>query len=393
MRPFARLSWYWKEYIIPHRSNWLCFITSTGLLAGLFMSAFAWSTARSYPLVPLIPNFSLPDAFHTNLFLVLIVSVAGSLFFHTYRRFLIPIGLLALGVLLLLDITRVQPWVLHYGAILLLCSAFIPTSTNRNTFILDTARIIVGGIYFWSGLQKLNLRFFAEIFPWLTEPLWLPFHEIGALVAFMAGVSAPFIETAFAIGLFTKRFRTISIIGNTGMVLLILLSISPFGHDWNSAVWPWNVGIYATVLVLFLGWRVSFSQFVRRQRYNYLGWIAFSVFWLLPAGNLFGFTDHYLSWSLYSGRVPEATLIGDQTTLLLLSPKASAGELPFARWTETDLNLVPYPEERVFKAVFSELCTMDPTLELQIMTPRLFHNLDNQKVVYRCLPSRAEAPA
>jgi hypothetical protein len=276
--------------------------------------------------------------------------------------------------------------VLHYGAILLLFSFWVPKKYITTPHLLDAARLIIGGIYFWSGLQKINVRFFTEIFPWFTEALWKPFGEAGASVALSIGLLVPLIEVLFAIGLFTKRGRLLSIIGATAMLLLVLLSIGPAGQEWNSSVWPWNLGIYSMVFVLFFSVRVSFGDFIKRQRHNVLAWFVLCIFWIMPAGNLFGITDHYLSWSLYSGRVSEAVLIGNQEALLTLSPTARDGRLTFQSWTVADINLVPYPEERVFLSVFESICA-DKTqkdTQLKIMTPRLFYSNIIEETLIDC---------
>lgn len=369
-----------------NRKRWLLIIGVAGLLASLLLTESAWSTSRIYPLSPIIPGITLPALFHTGLFIVVLCALLGSLANLRLRSKLVTLGLLSLLILVLLDITRLQPWVFHYSAILLLFSILIPKRYVTTPYLLDAARIVVGGIYFWSGVQKLNIRFFTEIFPWFTEKLWTPFGDTGATIAITIGLFIPFIEGLFAIGFFTKRFRAISLIGATSMIILVLACLGPWGQDWNSSVWPWNFGIYGMAVLLFLGLQTNLSEFVKRQRHNLIAWGAFFVFWLMPFGNTVGLVDHYLSWSLYSGRVPEATLVGNQLTLESLSPKAEEGQLKFARWTQTDLNMVPYPEERVFIHVFEKLCE-NPIYEkvtLRIMSPQWFKSQNYTETILKC---------
>ncbi len=224
---------------------------------------------------------------------------------------------------------------------------------------MDAARLIVGGIYFWSGIQKLNLRFFTEIFPWFTESLWQPFGDTGVyLVIFIVLIAlfVPFIEALIAIGFFVRRFRSLAITGSILMFITVMIGVGPFGNNWNISVWPWNIAMLGMVFILFSSFKLNFTEFVSRLRKNKLAWIVIFIFWVVPAGNFVGITDNYLSWSLYSGTVPEASILGNQFFLTSLSPLAKDDELLFKHWTTDELNLVPYPENRVFIDIFEQLC-------------------------------------
>lgn len=369
-----------------NRLKYLFYVGSVGLLFSLLMSASAWSTGRTFPFSPVIPNFVLPTLIQTGLFTSVIIGLTVSLFYPNHKKTALTVSLLSLLLLVLTDITRLQPWILHYSAVLVMLSFLIPKKHFSTTHVLDAARLVVGGIYFYAGIQKLNLRFFTEIFPWVTQNIWEPFGENGIKIALLIGLFIPFIEALFAIGFFTKRFRNLSIVGSTSMIILVLASLGPWAQNWNSSVWPWNFGIYGMVLILFLGADFSLLEFIKRQKKNLLVWLAVSIFWIMPLGNFIGITDHYLSWSLYSGRVPEASLIGDQLFLESLSSRAENGSLPFQRWTISDLNLVPYPEERVFKNVFNELCNKHEILpaQLVITTPHFFQTNLIDKETFNC---------
>ena len=360
-------------------------IAIIGALASLIMTVDAWSSLRNYALSPIIP-FTTSAATQHILYATLVCGLAASLCTKKYRRHLVSAALIALLLLVAQDITRLQPWIIHYTAILLLFSFAIPKKYAQGVYMLDAARLVVGGMYFWAGVQKFNIRFFTEVFPWFTESLWRPFGETGATIAIIIGLCIPVIEAGFALGFFTRRFRHLSLLGATSMIIVVLTCLGPLGHSWNSSVWPWNFGIYGMAVALFLGLQTSLPEFIKRQRHNALAWIAFAFFWIMPIGNYFGVTDHYLSWSLYSGHVPEATLIGNQATLFTLSEKAAAGHLKFAHWSQTELNMVPYPEIRVFEDVFQGLCAdkQYQNIHMEIMVPRLFASQKHETLQYRC---------
>ncbi len=356
------------------RLDWLHTLTVLGLLSGILLTLPQWSAIRSYPLVPVIPHFSLPNEVHLVLLLLLVTSFSGALLSKRFRTLGTSIGVLSLVVLSLLDITRFQPWIFHYLAILLLFSYCI-RSTFTNNQLLDAARIVVGGIYFWSGVQKINAYFMMAIFPWFTSPVWEIAPTILLSFFFSLGILVPFLEAAFGLGLFTKKFRTLSIISSTAMILLVLYSLGPLGHNWNSSVWPWNIAIFLTVIALFYNTSFSFKGFIARSRKSTIAIVMFGLFWIMPLGNAFGLVDGYLSWSLYSGRVPEAVLHGDQLLLQKLSPDASQNRLLFSDWTMSEMNQIPYPSETVFTSVFRQTCAEfdnDSSLYLDITSPDYF---------------------
>jgi hypothetical protein len=315
----------------------------------------------------------------------LVIGLIGSIVSKKLRTLGLLTTLAALLALVLLDITRLQPWIFHYGVVVAII-ALARLLQSKQQAAIDACAIVIGGIYFWSGIQKFNAAFFLDVFPWFTQHLWSPFGEIGQTVFGTFGIAVPFLEAGLAIGLFTRRFRTVSIFGTFAMLLVVLSSIGPFGHAWNASVWPWNIVIFLSVVAIFYANQDTFRTFILRQKRQKLSWVIFIIFWLMAIGNLFGLTDHYLSWSLYSGRVPTATLIANQTFLNTLSPLTNEVELPIEYWTLSTLNVAPYPEARVFKTVFTTLCETYPTenILLKIKTPRLFVSTDYSTETFSC---------
>lgn len=369
------------------RSRSLLALTLLGLLSSVALTHDLWTASdRTYPLVPILEGLTLSPSTTTIVFVILFTSLGAALVFSRTRAFLLTIGLIALGALLLADITRLQPWVFHYGATLLLITfALLRQSPTHD--LLDAARILVAGIYFWSGLQKLNRAFMSDLFPRFTEPLWSPLGEFGAYAAVTLGLFVPFLEAAFGAGLLFKRTRTVSLFAAGAMLVIVLASIGPFGHNWNSSVWPWNIVIFATAFILFFRTQFTFPSLFQRMQHNFLAWIAVCLFWVLPIGNVIGLTDHYLAWSLYSGRVPVATIAGEASSLDSLLPEREAPTvLPLVQWAMADMNAVPYPEPRVFVSVFAQLCQRDPTsdLALEVRTPYYWHSTKAWTRTYTC---------
>ena len=204
----------------------------------------------------------------------------------------------------------------------------------------------------------------------------------------------PFIESAFALGLLTKRFRKISIIGSA-IMLFVVMSCLVLGYGWNSSVWPWNLAIFGMVLVLFLGLPDTFGTILNRTKSNLFAIIAIALIILAPLGNFFGLTDHYLAWSLYSGHVPTAILKASPETIAIIAPGVKSTPIPdskavlvdFVHLSTASVRVVPYPEIWVFESIFEAICQNNKTdvhLSLTIETRPLFKSHLIKSKDYTC---------
>ena len=117
---------------------------------------------------------------------------------------------------------------------------------------LNILRLIVAFTYIYSGLQKINLNFMENDFPWLVQPIT---NLFPATAPFLHGVgmAAPFVQVAFGIGLLTRRFRRVSLMAAVAMHLFILTMFGPMGLDWNNIVWPWTAAMAMFDVLLFSG--------------------------------------------------------------------------------------------------------------------------------------------
>ncbi len=377
-----------RRHLFSQRLFWLQAITITGFLAGILCSLPLWfSVERTYPPVPLLdaltPLFSLTPWLSG----ILVVSLAAALIYHTNRRLLITLSLVTGILLILLDVSRAQPWILHYLGILFLV-LFITKSSERIASIIAATQLLIASIYFWSGLQKMNAAFYLDVFPWMTEPLWSSFGLPGATAAFSVGIMVPLIECAFAVGLLTRRFRLVSIYGSV-IMLIVVLSMLMVGHSWNTVVWPWNVTIFLSVLVLFLGNTQTISTTLFDVGGKVLLGVVILLYSITPIGNWFGITPHYAAWSLYSGKVPTATLAAPREILTSLVPGHTEDTLSFTTWSFSSLGVPAYPEPFVFFRVFDVLCTFHPNdlLTLTISTPELLWSHRRADTTLTCQPT------
>tara|TARA_R110002124_G_C8909786_1_gene510486 strand:- start:1127 stop:1486 length:360 start_codon:yes stop_codon:yes gene_type:complete len=109
-------------------------------------------------------------------------------------------------------------------------------SKEKESYLLQSLRIILILIYVWSGIQKLNYNFFSTSFPSIIQPILNdPSSETLSLI-YKIAVIAPITEILFGLGLALKKLRNTSVIILVSMHIFILAMISPFGKDINATV-------------------------------------------------------------------------------------------------------------------------------------------------------------
>jgi hypothetical protein len=338
-----------------NRLVWLKRGTVAGLVAGLFLSAKLWVSTREYPLVPLLDFVpSLPYPLDYLLFGLFGVLLVGILLFRGRLAGAIVIAALALAVLLVLqDQGRLQPWFYQY--FFMLAAAGLSNLGRLSTEgALNACRLIVAFTYFWSGLQKAHVSFAENVYPWLIEPLASHLPSEAASALGHGAYAVPVMEVAIGLGLLVRPLRKPAVVAAILMHVFILFSIGPWGHDYNSVVWPWNVAMVAFDVILF--WRApdnpSFLAVVKPGGSTFRA-VVLVLFAFMPALNFVGAWDSYLSASLYSGSTEEEYVYTTDGSSRTVSTSI------FDKAME-EMNVPAYPEERVYKRVFAEMWCEKP---------------------------------
>ena len=376
------------------RLFWLKTAVILAFCIGLVMSSRLWIGPRSYPPAPVfgtLPVIEGPIAY--GLFAALFVFAAAALISPKPQKF-IAAFLAIIAVLCFFDQTRWQPWVFQYSFLLATLALFSWNSGDidgqRRT--LNIARLIIASTYIFSGLQKMNLNFIENDFPWLVQPITNVFPSSADLFHYF-GMAVPFVQVAFGIGLLTKRYRRVSLLAAVSMHLFILAMFGPAGLDWNNVIWPWTTAMALFDILLFAGKaEFSFREVVwTTHRYHAAVLVVFAIF---PILSFFNYWDSYLSAALYSGNLTEAqiyTTDAGKASLpaairsRLVHTSSDTNVLNIQRWAIEDLNVTPYPETRVYRRIAKDVCNRlrDPAqLVLIVREQRMF--LSKPEAGYRC---------
>jgi hypothetical protein len=294
------------------RVRWLEFGVVAAMQVGLLLSARLWLNGRVYPLTPVWDGlkplaFPFDAAVYVGWLLVLGWVPIAKRPARSTRWIAVFLGMAA--VLVCFDQSRLQPWFYQYAIMLaVLGVCFRKADAESHDACLNTGRLIVASIYFWSGLQKANPGFTEDVYPSLMEPIlrFLP-SAVQAGLLYIAPV-VPALEAGIGVGLLFQKTRSAAVVVALGMHGIVLMSIGPFGQNRNSVVWPWNLAMAFFLMLLY--WRQSgFSpRDVLWPKEAAFQKAVFVLVTFAPALSFFGWWDNYLSWALYSGNKTEASL-------------------------------------------------------------------------------------
>lgn len=375
------------------RLFWMKNVTLVGLLASMLLSFPLWVQTDSIAAVPVLGNLPLlPPLFEWVMYLGVFGLALVSLLSPKPQRYLYGI-LGILGVFVLFDQLRLQPWLYQYWFVLLPLAVYSWQWREVESVraVLNTLRILIAGIYFYSGLQKVSLPFFEDYFPWMVEPLGNLLPTALHFVPASFGLFVPFIEMFMGIGLLFTRTRRAALIGVVCMLLLVLAMLGPLGNNWNSVVWPWNLAIAASAWLLFYRTpTVSFSSIFRVK--NFLAHkLIILLFIVMPAFSFFGYWDSYPSYSLYSGNTTAGgmyvSLDSVSPTLEKVAYNASEGTawIDLQALSFEERNVPMYPETRIYTNVFAQLCETELPASAELVVTTKMTLLESRKELrFRC---------
>lgn len=363
-----------RHFIFGEASRvfWVKIILTLATLSSLLLSFKLWAGDRLFPKIPVVSSFFKSPQIIENLIYFAVILLLFAIFFSSKPRKFIFSLLTIFIFLVFVDQMRLQPW-LYQFFFMFLVLGFYSWDYNDSLGrlkVLNTIRLIMASIYFYSGLQKINVLFIGGVFPWMISPIISYFPPSIQNLAISTGIFVPFIEIGIGVGLLTKKYRRYAVYFAVFTHLFILFLLSPLVKNWNSVVWPWNIAMIFFVIALF--WRTdnfSFRDtfFVKDYFVNKL---AIVLFVIMPFFSFFNFWDSYLSFALYSGNTNSANIyinesvkqnLPEKIRTHTIAHKDGVHEIDFFNWSFIELNVPTYPEDRIYKSLTKSFCKYDNT--------------------------------
>jgi hypothetical protein len=334
-------------------------LISISLISQVLISRPAWeSSLREFPTAPVFKGLNwgvLGSLMFVGLLTLLIALVIKPL-----NRVLIVSVVVLLFLLVLEDQSRLQPWVFLYGLILMATVFYRGEDLSKK--VLATVLMILGATYFWGGVQKINPFFGIEMFPWLSE--FAASSDFFGQHPQIAYISTG-LETLAGLALFFRQSRKLAALTLLGLHAFILISLGPFGHNWNHVIWPWNI-CFASFLLLLIWFQDKEKEplpSLMRSRYFLF---CFVLVGCMPALSIFDKWDHFLSGGFYSATAPEAIfyyheneqsrMASSSTDFQYFNKGENEEFVLIDQWALDHLGLPLYPEIRVQKQVGKHWC-------------------------------------
>ncbi|MEJ1238909.1 MauE/DoxX family redox-associated membrane protein [Chryseolinea sp. T2] len=357
---------------IPVRKPWrqqaITRCIALGLIAGVLTSFRLWWKPSLFPTLPL-PDIQFDDV--NVLTAVLLLALSGVVI--SSKRMFASVAVLTLLCLMVLDQMKWQPWVYLYMIML------FPLVISARTSVISFAywQLVMSGVYLWSGVHKMNPNFVRLFIGEVSGTIDIQLNPEQGLVI-VAGYAVGLLEALAGVGLLFDKTRRSALCFVLVMHLAIIGYIGIHDRLQNNLVLvPWNVAMIIFNFLLFIGQAPGFGGALRQLMNNVRSQLAqvallsaaLVLVWIVPAFNLTGHVDHYLSFSLFSNKPSFFYVAIRDDQLEKIPSEIQKHSVPLAGmsggkmididlWAREELGVPFYPETRTFQKVSDFFCAL-----------------------------------
>ena len=345
--------------IITSENQQIKYLIKTIAFFWLITKLFSYKTWIADRIYPVIPPFdflkNIPDYFHLILFVIGLFILLLILFFKI-NKWLLILFFLFETMSCLLDTVRWQPWEYMYLCMLLV----VITNFSKPKNIVFLFHLLFVATYLFGGLHKLNRDFLSSA--WMNMILkdffGLSLEFILKFKLFFVGLLIPIAEILLAVFLFFLKSKKIISYLLIVMHLIILIIIGPFGLDYNSVIWFWNLAIIFILLILYA---LPIKNVERKTLLSNSYWLV--LWFLMPILSFFGYWYYTFSFRLFSGKADQLYIcVKNQNKELepYLEAQNSkfCGDKPYVivqNWAMSEIKSGPFPENDIYRKIGIEI--------------------------------------
>jgi hypothetical protein len=350
-------------------------------------SHWASDSVLSTAKFPRLAMTSLPEMLMMGIDFAAFVALIASCIFIILRRdcvkswWAMVVIAVALSALFICNQHRLQPWAYQGWLYAIVFAAASPKNARRLIVALTIS------IYAYSAMGKFDQQFLKTVGPSMVGVLIAPVgdgvkpNEHLRLWIERSVVLLPVAELLIAASLICVKTRRYGGIAAIAMHTCLLGILGPFGlgHSWGVLVW--NVFLAVQSWLLFVhnsahgDSEMKADASVGNSRLPEVQFFAFAVigvavvmpvFERRPSGEVYGYWDHWLSWSLYSPHTSRVDLEVHESALASLPAVVSNHIRPggdsdgwvsvqIDRWSLAELSVPVYPQARFQLGVANEI--------------------------------------
>lgn len=287
----------------------------------------------------------------------LLTSVALAALARRGWKLALGVSVALLVALVVQDQHRFQPWVYQYAVLGLVLLGLPPARALRY------GRWWFAGLYFHSGLSKLDVTFVREMGAVFLNALVRPFGleashwpETWRVRTILA---MPAIEIVVAALLLVPKTRRAGLAGALVLHAALLFILGPWGLGHSPIVLVWNVAMMAEACLLFGPVLATSQQALPDGRETWFASAVKAVFWaalVAPLGERWGLLDAWPAHALYASHVERTAVFLYEDELdaypsAVRRHVAGAGEGPWRRldltgWSRAQRGTPVYPSGR-----------------------------------------------
>jgi hypothetical protein len=329
---------------------------STLLMVGL--SWPLWVNDPDFPKVPFIRGLVDPPHWASWLVLGGILATLGMAAVGLRWRLMLGINLVLLAFAILQDQNRLQPWAYQYAMV------GLSMACMSRVRALRMARWYIVGLYFYSGLSKLDVSFCRELGPTFLSAALGPFGLIPEAwpesTHTLTCLTMPAFEIVVAWLLLLRLTQRIGLVGAVILHAALIWILGPWNLGHSTIVLVWNACLIIEDGVLFHGTSIPTAAGEEPM----LGLVAgpiFLVAMILPVGERLGLCDAWPGHALYASHAERSDVFVHEDDLDRYPPAIrrrldQGGVTPWRRldltsWSRDIRGTPLYPSGRVGNAV------------------------------------------
>lgn len=355
----------------------------------LWIPSSHWGSDSSFSIAkfPRLAMARIPETLLITIDSAAFFSLIATLIFIIFKRDCVKswrpmvVVAVALTALFISNQHRLQPWA-YQGCLYAIAFAACSPKNARRLIVALTI-----SIYAYSALGKFDQQFLKTVGPSLVGVL-IALGEDGGnanehlrLWVERAVVLLPTTELLIAAALTNAKTRRLGGMAAIAMHLVLVGILGPLGLGHSLGVLVWNVFLAAQAWLLFVRHTpsnepesVSATSLVH-YRLPEIQAFAFAVIAVAivmpvlerrPKGQMYGYWDHWLSWSLYSPHTSRVEIQVHESTLgslpNVISNHARPGgdndgwlTVQIDKWSLAELSVPVYPQARFQLGVAHEI--------------------------------------